>query len=46
LSFFTAGFAGIATWWLENDQPIDCHTTAKMVTKDILPTYMKLVTDI
>ena len=43
LSFFTAGFTGIATWWLESDLPIPAKEAARLVTKDILPAYMKLV---
>ena len=43
LRFFTAGFTGIATWWLEFDSPIPVKAAAGLVARDILPAYMKLV---
>jgi AcrR family transcriptional regulator len=43
LRFFTAGFTGIATWWLESNQPIPEREAARLVTQDILPAYMRLV---
>ena len=45
LRFFTAGFTGIATWWLEGDSPIPAKDAASLVARDILPAYMKLVED-
>jgi len=43
LSFFTAGFTGIAKWWLENNLPLPPQTAAQLVTQELLPAYMKLV---
>ena len=43
LRFFTAGFMGVATWWVESGMPILAREAARQVTDDILPAYMKLV---
>jgi AcrR family transcriptional regulator len=43
LRFFTAGFTGLATWWLENEQRIPPKEAAQLVIQDILPAYIKLV---
>jgi AcrR family transcriptional regulator len=45
LRFFTVGFTGIATWWLESDKRISVQEAAHLVALDILPAYMKLVND-
>jgi hypothetical protein len=45
LSFFTAGFTGIATWWLENKMPLSPAVAAQRVTTDLLPSYIRLVQD-
>jgi AcrR family transcriptional regulator len=45
LRFFTAGFSGIATWWLESSSPIPVGEAARLVTRDVLPAYMKLTED-
>jgi AcrR family transcriptional regulator len=44
LRFFTEGFTGIAAWWLESEHPIATKEAARLVTKDILPAYMEMVT--
>lgn len=43
LRFFSAGFAGIATWWLENDLPVAIELAARQISRDILPGYMRLL---
>jgi Transcriptional regulator len=45
MRFFTTGFSGIATWWLESDQRISIKEAAHLVTLDVLPAYMKMVQD-
>jgi AcrR family transcriptional regulator len=43
LRFFSAGFTGIASWWLENDMPISAKQASRQVARDILPGYMRLM---
>lgn len=43
LQFFSAGFAGIASWWLENDMPISAQQASQQITRDILPDYLRLM---
>jgi AcrR family transcriptional regulator len=41
--FFSAGFTGIASWWLEKDMPISAKQAAQQITRDILPGYLRLM---
>ena len=43
LRFFSAGFAGVAAWWLEKGKPISAEQAAQQVARDILSDYLKLV---
>lgn len=43
LQFFTAGFGGVAEWWLENDEPLSVEQASQLVARDILPDYLKLL---
>ncbi len=43
LRFFSAGFTGIAAWWLEAGKPITAEQAAQQVTRDILPDYLRLI---
>lgn len=41
--FFSAGFAGLASWWLEKGMPIPVELAAQQITKTILPGYLRLI---
>ena len=41
--FFSSGFTGIATWWLEKDMPISAEQASRQVVRDLLPDYLKLM---
>lgn len=43
LRFFSAGFTGIAAWWLEKGMPISAEQAAQQITRDILPDYLRLM---
>jgi hypothetical protein len=43
LKIFSAGFAGIAAWWLENRMPISAEDASQRVTRDLLPDYLRLM---
>ena len=43
LRFFSAGFAGLAAWWLEKDMPIPVEQAVKQITFNILPGYLQLI---
>ena len=43
LQFFSAGFTGIASWWLENGMPISAEQASQQITRDILPGYLRLI---
>jgi len=43
MRFFTAGFSGIAEWWLEREMPISSHQAALQITRAILPDYLRLM---
>jgi hypothetical protein len=43
LRFFSAGFAGVAAWWLEKGQPISAEQASQQVARDILPDYLRLM---
>jgi AcrR family transcriptional regulator len=43
LRFFSAGFAGLASWWLEKDMPIPLEEASHQVAVNILPGYMRLI---
>jgi AcrR family transcriptional regulator len=43
LRFFSAGFTGIAAWWLENGMPISAKQASQQITRDILPGYLQLM---
>jgi AcrR family transcriptional regulator len=43
LRFFSAGFAGLAAWWLEKDMPISMEQAVKQITFNILPGYLQLI---
>ena len=43
LRFFSAGFAGLASWWLEKDMPISMDQAVKQITFNILPGYLQLI---
>jgi AcrR family transcriptional regulator len=45
MQFFTAGFIGIAAWWLEKEKPISIEQAAIVVTRDILPGYLRLMSN-
>jgi AcrR family transcriptional regulator len=42
LRFFSAGFTGVAAWWLEKGKPISAEQAALQVARDILPDYLRL----
>jgi len=42
LRFFTAGFAGVAAWWLETGMQLPPSAAARQVNRDILPGYLRL----
>ncbi len=43
LQFFSAGFIGMAAWWLEKGMPFSSAEAARRVTRDILPDYLHLL---
>jgi hypothetical protein len=43
LMFFSAGFTGIASWWLEKGKPISAEQASRQVAKVILPDYLRLI---
>ena len=43
LRFFSAGFTGVATWWLEKGKPISVEQASLQVVRDILPDYLRLM---
>lgn len=43
LRFFSAGFAGLASWWLEKDMPIPLEEASRQIALNILPGYMRLI---
>jgi AcrR family transcriptional regulator len=43
MRFFSTGFTGIASWWLENGMPISAEEASRQITRDILPGYMQLL---
>jgi hypothetical protein len=43
LRFYSAGFTGIASWWLENGMPISIEQASQHITRDILPGYLRLM---
>jgi AcrR family transcriptional regulator len=43
LRFFSAGFMGVAAWWLENGMPLPAAEAARLITRDILPDYLRLM---
>ena len=43
LRFFSAGFAGVAAWWLEKGRPISAEQASRQVVRDILSDYLRLM---
>ena len=43
LKFFSAGFTGIASWWLEKGKPISAEQASLQIARDILPDYLRLI---
>jgi AcrR family transcriptional regulator len=43
MRFYSAGFTGIASWWLENDMPVSVEQASQQVIRDILPGYLRLL---
>ncbi len=43
LRFFSAGFTGVAAWWLEKGKPISVEQASLHVARDILPDYLRLM---
>jgi len=43
LHFFSAGFAGVAAWWLEAGMQPPAETAARQVNRDILPGYLRFL---
>ena len=43
LLFFSAGFTGIASWWLENGMPITVEQASSQIARGILPGYLRLM---
>lgn len=43
LRFFSAGFTGVAVWWLEKGRPISAEDAALQVARDILSDYLHLM---
>jgi hypothetical protein len=39
----SAGFTGIAAWWLENGMPISAEQASQQITRDILLGYLRLM---
>jgi AcrR family transcriptional regulator len=42
MRFFSAGFTGIASWWLEKGKPISIKHASLQIARDILPDYLRL----
>ena len=45
IRFFNAGFTGVASWWLEKGKPIPVEQAALQITRDILPGYLRLMSN-
>ena len=45
IRFFNAGFIGVASWWLENGKPISVEQASLQITRDILPGYLRLMSN-
>jgi AcrR family transcriptional regulator len=45
IRFFNAGFIGVASWWLEKGRPITVEQAAMQITRDILPGYLRLMSN-
>ena len=43
LKFFSTGFTGIASWWLEKGKPISAKQASQQIARDILPDYLRLI---
>jgi len=43
IRFFSAGFTGIAAWWLEKGKPISVEQDSFRITHNILPDYLRLM---
>jgi AcrR family transcriptional regulator len=43
LRFFSAGFTGIAAWWLENGMPVSPEEASRQIARDILPGYIRFM---
>jgi AcrR family transcriptional regulator len=43
IRFFSAGFTGIASWWLENDRPIPAEQASWQISRELLPGYLQLI---
>jgi AcrR family transcriptional regulator len=44
LRFYTAGFMGIAVWWLESEPRISAQEVSHVVVNDLISGYLKFVT--
>jgi hypothetical protein len=45
MRFFNAGFIGVASWWLEKGKPIPVEQASLQITRDILPSYLRLMSN-
>jgi AcrR family transcriptional regulator len=45
IRFFNAGFIGVASWWLKKGMPIPIEEASLQITRDILPGYLRLMTN-
>jgi AcrR family transcriptional regulator len=43
IRFFSAGFTGVAAWWLEKGKPIPINQASLQIAHDILPDYLRLM---
>ncbi|NMC84581.1 MAG: TetR/AcrR family transcriptional regulator [Anaerolineaceae bacterium] len=43
LRFYTAGFTGIAVWWLESEPRISAQEVSHVVVNDLIAGYLKFV---
>jgi AcrR family transcriptional regulator len=43
MRFFSAGFTGVAAWWLEKGKPLPIEQAARQIARDILPDYLRLM---
>jgi AcrR family transcriptional regulator len=43
LRFFSAGFTGVAAWWLEKGMPISVEQASLQIARDVLPDYLRLM---